>query len=99
MSLLNEATVAIEEVNEALQDWSRVFANMWDMAEGFFGSITFTEAVTLADLLYVAGDPKGALTLIEGWRDHDEDWEDYAEEWDEAATKYRTYYESKEKKS
>lgn len=96
MSLLDEATTAIEEVNEALTEWSRVFGHMWDMSESFFGSINFIEALALADLLYVAGDPRGAERMLVGWSQGDEDWKEYQDQWNEAQRKYLSHPAYKE---
>src|SRR5690606_25008436 len=48
---------------EALQNWVDQFQGMWDLADSFYGSLNFSEAEALADLLAVAHRPDLAITL------------------------------------
>lgn len=64
--------------------WAEAYADMWDMADSFHGSLLLSEAVALADVLAAAGRGDLAATLIRGWGiedpeavdDHNENAED-----------------------
>jgi hypothetical protein len=56
-----------QEAYAALAEWAGAYANMWDCADGFHGSLTMTEVLAQARLLRAAGRPDLAAILLREW--------------------------------
>lgn len=52
---------------DALTVWAEVYNGMWDMADGFHGSLNWAEMQAQANLLVVAGRADLAAIMIREW--------------------------------
>lgn len=88
----------ITDKDEALDNWATIFSRMCDFADSFYEALTFTEAEALARLLYVAGEPALAVTLVEQWAQLEEEGEveEIADLLNETISEYKQHpnYES-----
>ena len=75
---------------QACDEWSRKYEGMVGSADSFHGSLNFSEAEALAELLAVTGRYDLAYNLMQEWGENDEDARlDHGEDLDTALTRYR----------
>lgn len=56
-----------EAARLALSAWALTYEHMWDMADGYHGSLTLSETAVQADLLKAAGRPDLAAIHFREW--------------------------------